>query len=324
MFNARKCAAGLLAAALLAAGVCTNASAADWPNRTIKVVAPSAAGGGADLIARLVGRILEEKFKQGVIVENRAGAGGILGTAYVKNAAPDGYTFLISTSSTHSANQYLYKDLAYDAVKDFDQVSLIGTFGAVAIVAPQSPFKTLPDLTNYAAANPNKVFFGYYSSSSQVPPELLKARAKLPINGVAYKNVTQIITDLIGGQITFAFVDYLTAMGPLKGGQLRALAVTGTQKQPAWPDAPTMSTYYPGFNVTGWYGLSAPAGTPPAIIQQVESALTTELNKPDVKAKFEGYGVTVNTMGHEQFTQFVKQDRQNWAEWVKIANIQPQ
>ncbi|ALM86912.1 ABC transporter substrate-binding protein [Bordetella sp. N] len=318
--------AAALTLGLLAAGVgtATLAQAADWPSRTIKVVAPSAAGGGADLIARLVARILEDKLKQGTIVENRAGAGGILGTAYVRNAAPDGYTFLVSTSSTHSANQYLYKELPYDAVKDFEQISLIGTFGSVALVAPNSPFKTLPDLTAYASAHPDKVFFGYYSSSSQVPPELLKAQARLPINGVAYKNVTQIITDLIGGQIDFAFVDYLTAMGPLKGGQLRPLAVTGTERQSAWPDVPTMSTYLPGFSVVGWYGLSAPAGTPKDIIEKVQAALESELNKPDVKARFEGYGVSIKTMDHAQFTQFVKDDRRNWAEWVKVAKIQPQ
>lgn len=311
----------LAAAALLAA---LPAASADWPTKPVKIIAPSAAGGGADMIARTTARLLEERFKQPFVVENRPGAGGILGTTSVKNAAPDGYTFLISTSSTHSANQYLYKDLSYDAVKDFTQVSLIGTFGAVALVAPKSPFKTLPELTTYAKANPNKVFFGYYSSSSQVPAELLKARGKLPIDGVAYKNITQIITDLIGGQITFAFVDYLTAMGTIQGGQLRPLAVTGEERLRAWPDVPTMASFYPGFTVTGWYGVSAPAGTPKAIIADVEKAMRSALNTPEVKERFEGFGVTVKTMDSDAFTDFVKRDRGTWAEWVRVANIKPQ
>ena len=321
LFPRRAGAVALTALAILAT---TPSMAADWPNKPVRIVAPSAAGGGADLIARTTARLLEEQFKQTFVVENRPGAGGILGTTSVKNATPDGYTFLISTSSTHSANQFLYKNLSYDAVKDFEQVGMIGTFGAVAIVAPKSPFKTLPELTDYATSNPDKVFFGYYSSSSQVPAALLKARGNLPIDGVAYKNITQIITDLIGGQITFAFVDYLTAMGPLQGGQLRALAVTGTERQRAWPDVPTMASFYPGFNVTGWYGISAPAGTPKAIVNEVEKALTSALNKPEVKERFESYGVNVQNMGHEEFTQFVKRDRNTWAEWVKIAGIKPE
>lgn len=315
-----------LLAALAICGAWTMAPthAAPWPERTVTIIVPSAAGGAADLTARTFAQYLGAKTGQTVVVEDRPGAGGIVGTNSVKSTPADGYTFLLSTNSTQAANPYLYKSLPYDPLKDFRQVGMLGTFGSVAVVSPGSPFQAMPQLVDYAKQHPGKVFYGYYSSSSQVPSALLKARAGLQIDGAAYKNVTQIITDLRGGQIDFAFVDYLTAMGQIDGKGLRAIAVTGEAANPAWPDVPTMSSYYPGFVVLGWLGLSAPAGTPEPIVQAMNRYLAQAIDDPEVSGKLTRLGLQPKRLDVAQFDAFVREDAGRWKEWIATAGIAPQ
>lgn len=301
-----------------------SAQAAGWPEKPVTIIVPSAPGGAADLTARTFAQYLGEKTGQTVVVEDRPGAGGIVGTNASKNAAADGYTFLLSTNSTHAANQFLYKSLPYDAQKDFRQVGLLGTFGTVGVVAPGSPYRTVPELVEYAKQHPGDVFFGYYSSSSQVPSELFKQRANINISGAAYKNITQIITDLRGKQISFAFVDYLTAMGQIDGKGLIPIAVTGAKPHPAWPTVPTMATYYPDFVVAGWLGLSAPAGTPAAIIEQMNAHMQAAVKDEATANKLRALGLTPESMGVTQFDAFVKEDTARWKEWIRISGIQPQ
>ncbi|ANN68718.1 Bug family tripartite tricarboxylate transporter substrate binding protein [Bordetella bronchialis] len=315
-----------LSALLVMCGVCAMApaGAAEWPDRPVTIVVPSAAGGAADLTARTFAQFLGARTRQSVVVEDRPGAGGIVGTNAVKSAPADGYTFLLSTNSTQAANPYLYKSLPYDPLKDFRQVGILGTFGSVAVVAPASPFHSMPQLVDAAKQHPGKVFYGYYSSSSQVPSALLKARAGLQIDGAAYKNVTQIITDLRGGQIDFAFVDYLTAMGQIDGKGLRAIAVTGEAPHPAWPDVPTMSSYYPGFVVLGWLGLSAPAGTPEAVVQAMNRYLAEAVDDPEVRGKLTRLGLQPQRMDVARFESFVREDGERWKQWIATAGIAPQ
>lgn len=298
--------------------------AAGWPEKPVTIIVPSAAGGAADLTARTFAQYLGEKTGQTVIVEDRPGAGGIVGTNASKNAAADGYTFLLSTNSTHSANQYLYKSLPYDAQKDFQQVGMLGTFGTVGVVSPDSPYRTVPDLVDYAKKHPGAVFFGYYSSSSQVPSELFKQRAGINVTGAAYKNITQIITDLRGKQIGFAFVDYLTAMGQIDGKGLIPIAVTGARQHEAWPSVPTMATYYPDFVVAGWLGLSAPARTPPEIVAKMNAYMQAAVKDEATANKLRALGLTPEAMDVARFDAFVKEDTERWKEWIRIAGIQPQ
>lgn len=311
-----------LAAASLLLAATTHA--AGWPEKPITLIVPSAAGGAADLTARTFAQFLGKQTGQTVIVEDRPGAGGIVGTNAARNAAADGYTFLLSTNSTHAANQFLYKRLPYDAQKDFAQVGMLGTFGTVGIVAPDSPYRTVPELVEYAKKHPGEVFFGHYSSSSQVPSELFKQRAGINIGAAGYKNITQIITDLRGKQIGFAFVDYLTAMGQIDGKGLTPLAVTAAQRHPAWPDVPTMSTYFPDFVVAGWLGISAPAGTPPDIVAKMNAATQAAVNDPATADKLRALGLTPEAMDTARFDTFVKEDTARWKEWIKISGIQPQ
>ncbi|WP_353174480.1 Bug family tripartite tricarboxylate transporter substrate binding protein [Paracandidimonas soli] len=309
---------------LALAGPAAFAQQEQWPQRAISIVVPSAPGGAADLTARTLAHYLNQKHGMNVVVEDKPGAGGIIGTAAVRNAKPDGYSFLLSTNSTQAANQFLYKSLPYDAQKDFVDVGLIGKFGTVAVVSPDSEVKVLKDLADKASAAPGKVFFGYYSSSSQVPSALFREYADIKIEGAAYKNITQILTDLRGRLIDFAFVDYLTAMGQISGGNLKPVAVTGQDRSPAWPDVATTGEDYPGFVVEGWLGISAPAGTPDEIVRRMNALIAEAVADPATKEQYEKLGMQPQSMAVDEFQAFVREDVQRWKGWIDTAGIQPQ
>ncbi|UHL62779.1 tripartite tricarboxylate transporter substrate binding protein [Paralcaligenes sp. KSB-10] len=312
------------AALLIGAGLAASAQADTWPAKPITLIVPSASGGAADLSARTLAHFLTQKSGANVVVEDKPGAGGIIGTTAVKQAAPDGYTFLLSTNSTQSANQFLYKKLPYNAAQDFVDVGMLGKFGTVAVVAPANPINSLSELVASARQKPGKVFFGYYSSSSRVPPELLKHYAKIQIEGAAYKNVTQILTDLRGGLIQFAFVDYLTAMGQIEGKNLKPIAVTGAKPNPLWPNIATTNSAYPGFIVEGWLGISAPKGTPKAIVEKMNGYIKDAIQDPATRAQYTRLGLQPESMDVASFQAFVKEDVQRWKEWVKTAQIPAQ
>lgn len=317
----RRLGLGMFASCALILGA-TAVAAEVWPSKPVTLVVPSAAGGAADLTARTLAKYLTQSHGMSVVVENRAGAGGIIGTTTVQKAAADGYTLLLSTNSTQSANQFLYKNLPYNATRDFVDVAMIGKFGTVAVVAPDSRFNTLDALVKQARDTPEKVFFGYYSSSSQVPAELLKHYAGLKVEGGAYKNVTQILTDLSGGLIQFAFVDYLTAMGQIAGGRLKPIAVTGQSPSPSWPKVPTTQSSFPGFVVEGWLGISAPIGTPDAIVTKLNGLVREAVNDADTKQRFTQLGLQPEAMDAAAFKSFVAQDVLRWKGWVATAKIE--
>jgi tripartite-type tricarboxylate transporter receptor subunit TctC len=238
------------ACAVAALAVSTNtANGQVYPNKAIKIIVPFGPGGSTDITARVFGKFLEELWKQPVVVENRAGANGIIGTDALKNSAPDGYTLALSSNSTHAAAPYLFKKLPYDPIKDFEHIGLFGIFGSVALVPTSSPFKSIPELASYARANPGKVFFGYFNTSSQIPGELLKARADLPIEGVPYKTITNAVPDLISGQIQFMFMDYVAASSHISSGKLVPIAITEAKRLERWPTVPAVAEFYPGYEV---------------------------------------------------------------------------
>jgi tripartite-type tricarboxylate transporter receptor subunit TctC len=311
--------------ALAAAGLRQAAAQADsWPSRPVRIIIPSAAGGAADFVGRTLGHAFEPHLRQPVIVDNRPGAGGITGTEAARLAAPDGYTFMISTSSTHAANEFLYRRLPYDPVRDFVHVGRIGTSAAIAMVPSTAPYKSIPALIDFARANPGRVFFGYYSSSSQVPAALLKAQAELDVTGAAYRNITGITPDLMTGQIQFAFMDSLSAAAALQSGRLTPIAVTAQQRIPQLPDLPTVAETLPGFVVEIWFGLSAPAGTPAPIVAKMSALLRGALADPAVAEALTKQGLTVGFMPAEAMGPFIAADRERWREWVRIAGIEPE
>ncbi len=309
-------------AALILAG--TAYAQSDWPNKPIRIIVPSAPGGAADFASRTFGRYLEAQVKQPVIIENRAGAGGVVGTEAAKNAPGDGYTYLLSTNSTHAANVSLFAKLPYDPQKDFDAVGMFGTFATVAMVKQGSSLRSIADVVQYARTNPGKLTFGYYSSSSQVPPELLKARANIEMTGASYKNITQIVTDLAGGVVEFAFMDMLSAAPALQSGRMTPIAVTAPARLTSLPNVPTVAETIPGYEVEGWLGLTAPAGTPRAVTERMNALITGALADPAIKAALEKQGMSPRTMRTEEMKVFMVADQKRWAEWVRLAKIPPQ
>lgn len=300
-----------------------QAQAEGWPNRAIKLIVPSSPGGAADLGGRVFARFLEEQTKRSVIVENRPGAGAVVGALAVKNSPPDGYTFLVAGNSTQAANPSLFAKLPYDPAKDFDEVGMFGVFPMVGIVRQGSDIRSVAALLQAAREKGGKLTFGHHAASALVPAELLKSRASIEAVGVPYKSLSQLTTDLVGGHIDFAFVDALSAWPSLKGGLVQAFAVTSPGPFPGLPNVSPVSATLPGFEVQGWLGLAAPKGTPVAIIERMNELLRAALAEPAVREQLERQGMAVRAQSASEHTRFVETDRQRWAEWVRIAKIQP-
>lgn len=313
--------AGALPALLLPSGA---VRAQDYPSKPLQIIVPFGPGGSGDISARLFANFLEQKWKQPVAVINRPGANGLIGTAALKTATPDGYTIGIASSSTHPAAPLLYKEVPYDWVHDFAHIGLFGVVGSVAVVRAESPVRTLPEFVAHAKANPGKTFFGYFNTTSQIPAEIFKVRADLDMEGVAYKAIGNAFSDLLGGQIDLIFVDYVAASGHISGGKVRPLAVTEAERRPAWPDVPTMAELYPGFDFKGYVALTGPARMPPEIVARLNDALREAERTPEVRKRLEELGFTLRDYTVEQYDAFVLAEGKAWAEYVKIAKLTPQ
>lgn len=299
---------------------------ADWPgSRPVTIIVPSAAGGAADFSGRLFARYLGAAVPgMTALVENKPGAGGIVGTEAAKHSAADGHTFLLSTNSTHAANLGLYRQLRYDPRKDFAPVGVFGTFGAVLMVPKSSPDQSVTALVDRARKTSGGLNFGYYSSSSQVPAELLRARAEAPMVGASYRDITQIMTDLAGGRLDFAFIDALSAAPALQNDRLRPLAVSSPQRMPRLPAVPTVAETFPGFEMQGWLGLTAPAGAPKAVVARVSELVVKAAADPAFREALEARGLVVSPMAATEMGAFIDADIARWASWISTAKIEPQ
>lgn len=311
------------AAALFLCALSAQAQGDAWPSRPVKLVAPSAPGGATDSVGRILGRYMEPILKQSVVVDAKPGAGAVLGAQFVKTSAPDGYTFLISGSSTHSANPFLFAKLPYDPQKDFRDVGMVGFIPAIGMVHKSSTIRSSADLIRFAKANPGKLSYGYATSSSQVPPAIIKSRAGIDLLGAPYKSLAQIITDLAGGTIDFAFLDIMSASPALQNPNIVAIATTSLQRLPSMPNVPTVAEALPGFEIQSWIGIAAPVDTPAAIVEKMNALLRQALADPGVRASLEKLGMTVQAMSIQELAEFTTADRKRWAEWVRIAKIEP-
>jgi tripartite-type tricarboxylate transporter receptor subunit TctC len=300
------------------------AQADAWPTRPIKLVAPSAPGGATDSVGRILGRFMEAQLKQPVVVDAKPGAGAAVGAQFVKNSPADGYTFLISGSSTHSANPLLFAKLPYDPQKDFRDVGMVGFIPAVGMVHKSSSIRSTADLIRQAKAQPGKISYGYATSSSQVPPAIIKSRGNVDLLGAAYKSLAQIITDLAGGTIDFAFLDIMSAQPALQNPNIVAFAITAPQRLASMPNVPTVAEALPGFEVQSWIGIAAPVDTPTPVVEKMSASLRAALADPTVRGSLEKLGMTVQPMGPQELTDFIAADRKRWAEWVRLARIEPQ
>lgn len=313
-----------LIASVAPAWAAAPAMAQDYPGKPIQIIVPFGPGGSGDITARLFGKFLEEKWNQPVAIINRPGANGLIGTASVKTSPADGYTLGIASSSTHPAAPFLFKNVPYEWVTDFEHVGLFGVVGSVAVVRADGPIKDLLGFVEHAKANRDKTFYGYFNTTSQIPAELLKVRADVPVEGVAYKAIGNAFSDLLGGQIDLVFVDYVAASAHLSGGKVRALAITEPARRAAWPDVPALAEFYPGFDFKGYVSLMAPAGVPKDIVLKVNQALREALKTPEFRDRLQELGFTLRDYSVDDYKVFLQGEATAWAEYIRIAKLTPQ
>ena len=307
-------------------GFGTAASAADpYPVRTVTILTPFAAGSVTDAAARLIAQTLQEALGQTFVVENRAGAGGLLAAKAVAGAKNDGYTLLLTTNSTHSAANGLFKNVPYDPIKDFTPVARIGSFASYVGVTPDKPYQSMKALVDYAKANPGKLSYGVGNSTTQIVMEALKKRTGADIVRVPYRSNPMVMTDLLGGQIQIMVADFNTGMPQLKAGKVNALAVLTRDRNPALPNVPTLSeTVMPGYHILAWAGMFGPAGMPPEAVQILADAVQKALQKPEIRQRFMASGTDIYWSGPKEFDAFVKSELVSWTAMIKEAGIEPE
>ena len=317
---------GLLIGLLSLIGLLTTAQAQNgsYPSQPIKIIVPFGPGGSADIMARNFGQFLEGRSKQSVIVENKPGANGILGTEYVKNAPADGYTLLLTTNTTIAANLSLYKKVPYDPIKDFKNIGSFGTSASVVLVSKDLKIETLAELVRFAKSNPGQVFFGYYNSSSQITAELFKLKTGAPLTGIPYKSISNAIQDFYGNQIQVIFMEYLPAMAQIQGGKVNALAVTEATRYSAWPNVPTIAETYPGYQMGFFLGLAAPAGINKDVSTYLESAMADANKDPHFISRLNQIGMEPSKISSADYQNYLVKEIKSWASIIRRAGIKPE
>jgi len=308
--------------AVVCATVALPAAAQPYPSKPVKLVVPFPPGGSLDNAARLIAQKLTETWGQSVVVENKPGAGGNIGADMVAKSPPDGYTILLGALSTHAVNPSLYKTMPYDAAKDFAPITLVAITPNVLVVNASSPVQTVKEFFAYTKANPGKLSFGSGSigSGGHLAGELYKVETGTDSVHVPFKGGAPATQALLAGDTQFMFDNLANAMAQVKGGKLRALAVTTAKRSPLAPDLPTMAEAgLPGFDISTWFGLFAPAGTPKDIVAKWNADVTRILNSPDVRARFIADGAEPSPSSPEQFSQFIAAELTKYARIVKAS-----
>ena len=301
------------------------AHAETFPGKPIRMIVPFPAGSATDGQARLIGAYFQKVFGHGFIVENMPGATGAIAARTVARAAPDGYTLLLSSVSTHSANPHLYNNPGYDPIADFTPVALIARAPSTMVVRAETPFRTLQDFVAFAKANPDKLNFAYGNMGSLAGGAMLNAYAGIKTTAVSYRGTPQATTDLLGGQIDFVVMDASQTQEHVKAGKLRALAITGTRRMEAFPDAPTMvEAGYPDYVLFSWQGVHGPAGISPEIVATLNQAVREAVNTPEGKRFFAAYGSETGAMTAADFADLVKQELKRWEGIVAMTGLPKQ
>ena len=308
-----------LAALLFSAG----AFAQDWPNKPVRFIVPYPPGGGTDVIARIVQEPLSRALGQPIVIENRGGAGGAVGTEAAAKAAPDGYTFLFTLSS-HTINPLLYK-LSFDVEKDFVSVSTVASLPQLIAANIASPYKTMQDIVSQAKAQPGKVAYASVGAGtpSHIAGELLNLRANIKLLHIPFKGGGPATTDVLGGQVPLLFVSIPAAMGQVKSGKLRAIAVTTLKRSGAAPDVPTVAEALniPDYEVDSWYAVFAPARTPPQIVARMQQEIAKVVRVPEVKQKLLEQGADGVGNASAELDQTVKSELKKWTALIQQAGI---
>jgi len=312
--------AALIVATLAPAAL---AQAGKYPEKPIIFIVPFAAGSATDQLARALGQSVTEQSKQAVVVDNKAGASGMMAAQAAAKAAPDGYTVLISTNTTHAANEHLYKKLPYDPVKEFAPVTGLGKGGQVLVVKADAPYKTVADLLAKARKEPGKLSFGSGSSSSRVAGEMFKQLSNTDILHVPYKSNPNAVTDLLGGQIDLMITDTATGMPQIKAGKLRALGYSTQMRSPLLPEVPTIDEAgVKGYDMGYWFAAYLPAGTPAPVVARLRELLVAATKSAAAKTFFETSGAQAWTTTPEELAKFQAAETQKWGKVITAAGIE--
>lgn len=301
------------------------ASAQSYPSRPVSLVVPFAAGSGTDAVARVVAKKLGERLNQTVIVDNKPGASAQIAATFVANAKPDGYTLLMTTNTSHSANPSLFKKLSYDPVKGFTPITLVGELPFAVVVNAKLPVKTMKEFVEYAKVNRGKLSYGTPNSTSLVATETIKRLAGIDLLQVPYKSSPQAMTDLIGGQIDFYVVDFGSGMSMIKADKVKTLAITTKAPSSLLPGVPPVAQTITGFDLTSWNGIFGPANLPKPIVDQLNTEILAVLADKDVQEQLrqQGFQVGPSATTHE-FAEYVERQLVHWRTLIQQAGIQPE
>ena len=316
-----------LAAALTAASLVFAAPvlAADYPTRRILAVVPFPAGSGTDPVARFVGDRISKALGQPVVVDNKPGANGAIAAAEVSRAAPDGYTILFGTNSTHATYPHLVEKMTYDPVRGFEPITRVTLNAQVLVVRPEIPAATVAELIAYARARPGLLNYGVGNTGGIVANQQFKAMTGIDATQVSYRGAAQAVTDLLGGRLHYMFTDPSLVQEHVAKATLRALAVTGRDRMSAFPDLPTLTEAgLPGYDVVSWIAVFAPAGTPGQVIDTLNGAIRAALRGPEADAFFRNLAMEPSTTSPAELGTFVASEIDRWGDLIKAAGIPKQ
>lgn len=312
---------------MIALGVFLGAqpvSAENYPSRPITIVVPQAVGSASDNVTRPIAESLRKQLGQPVIVENRAGAAGLIGTSYGARAKPDGYTYTIVSNTTMAANPSMYKELPYDPVKDFVPVALLGKTSMMYVVRPDFPAKTLDQLVAEAKRRSIPLTAGYGSSTAQIALHMLTQASGMDVTPIPYNGTPQLTVDLLGGTVDLAVVDVGNGMVQARQGKVTPLAIAASRKLAVSDDVPTMAEKYPGTFMDTWIAIAAPTGTPQERIEVINKAVQEASKQPEVIKAFQNVAIELATASPEELGKTIKADQEKWPGLIKAAGIQPQ
>ena len=314
-----------LAFALITAAAAGVARADEYPSHPIRLIVPYAAGGAADSVARIVAKHVGEALGQTIVVENRGGAGAIIGTDLVNKSEPDGYTLLLGQSGPISINPAVYKKLPYDPLKDFAPITLTTSFPYIMVVNPKLGVKTVQEFVALAKSKPGELNYGTtgIGGANHLVTELFDSKAGIKMTHIPYRGTALAVADLLAGQVQVVFADPVSALSHINAGTLVALAVSSKDRSPVAPDVPTISeSGYPGIDAIGWHGILAPAHTPVAIVEKLNTEIVKALKAPETTKLLEGQAMTVVGKGPDAFAGFIRQDIAVWKEVADQAKVE--
>ena len=299
---------------------------ADYPNKPVKIIVVFPPGGTSDVLARMLADELSKSLKQPFIVENIGGAGGTIGTERALKMPADGYTLIQTGVGQNAVAHGLDPALKYNSLTDFIHLTQVNSGPNVLVVNPTTPYKTVKDIVDYAKQNPGKLDYGYtHAASGHMAMELFKQTTGIFVTGIPYRGGGPLLTDVLGGTVPMTFINQDSALPHVKAGKVRAIAVTSAQRNPLYPDVPTIAeSGYKGFEALSWSGMSVAKGTPQPIVDKLEAAITQAMKSDAIKQRMASVGFIIPEQGSKPYTAFVKKEIDTWSRVIKTAGIKPQ